>query len=78
MMFKILNNLVAIPPSQHLSLNERPSRKHSQQLITKSNSIDSYKFSFFPNTIKDWNNLSEAEIKCQSLDQFKAAMHKNI
>ena len=79
MLFKILHSLVAISPiDHHLALNERPSRKHSKQLRIITANSDSYKFSFFPRTIKDWNNLGDSEVSCQAIDQFKAAMQKTI
>ena len=79
MMYKILNNLVAIPPTDHLTFNPRqPRNKHGQQLLHKTCQIDNYKFSFFPNTIKDWNSLTEAEVGCLNLGQFKTAVQKKI
>ena len=79
LLFKIINNLVAIQPENHLVFNSRPSRnKHSKQIIVKSPNIDCFKYSFFPRTIIDWNTLSQEEVDCQTLIEFKAVLQSNI
>ena len=73
-MFKIINNLVAIPPD-NLQFNQRPHRnKHNKQILVKQSNVDSYKFSFTPRTIIDWNNLAQREVDCQTVNNFKAVL----
>ena len=75
MMYKIVNNQVAIPPTNHIEFNKRSLRnKHSWQIKTKSVDIENYKNSFFPKTIIDWNNLNNKHISCESVLSFKAAI----
>ena len=74
LMFKIINNLVAIPPD-NLQFNQRPHRnKHNKQILVKQSNVDSYKFSFTPRTIIDWNNLAQREVDCQTVNSFKAVL----
>ena len=80
MLFKILNNLVAIPPDKHIKFKNKKYNlrsNHSKEIILKNPDVDSYKYSFFPRTIVDWNGLSEKEVSCQSVNQFKAALQRN-
>ena len=79
LMFKIINNLVAIPADNYISFNTREIRnRHSKQIKVKSPNIDRYKYSFFPRTIIDWNNLDQENVNCLTLDTFKAARQNNI
>ena len=72
---------MAIPPDKHLSFKQTKYNlrsKHSKQITIKSADVDSYKFSFFPRTIIQWNELSEKEVNCQSIIQLKAALQQTI
>ena len=77
--YKIVNNLVAIPPENHLVENKRNLRNtHNKQFLHKRVHVDPYKYSFFPKTIIEWNSLEEQEVNCLSLGQFKAVLQRNI
>ena len=77
-MYEIINNLIAIPPENHIAFNSRPNRnKHNQQIKVKSVNVDAYKYSFFPKTIVDWNTLKQEEVDCRSVEQFKAVLQKS-
>ena len=81
LLYNIINNLVAIPPDKHFSLKNKAyslRTKHSKQIESKSVNIDTFKYSFFPRTILEWNKLSSTEVDCQSVNQFKAALQKTI
>ena len=79
LLFKIINNLVAIPPDNYVTFNTRVIRnRHNRQIRVKSPNNNSYKFSFMPRTIVDWNDLSQEEVDCQTLSQLKAALQKKI
>ena len=77
--YKIVNHLVAIPPEHHIVKNQRISRNsHSQQYLHKRVNIDPYKYSYFPRTIIEWNSLlSEQEVNCPSLGQFRAVIQRS-
>ena len=64
---KIINGNLHIP-SNSLIPNHRDSRSgYFTQLQTRT---DSYKFSFFPSTIKLWNSLPPSVINSPNLNQF--------
>ena len=66
-MYKIINGNPSIPTND-LIPNHRPSREgYYKQLDTM---IDSYKFSFFPSTIRLWNTLPPFVIHSPTLDEF--------
>ena len=75
LLFKIINNLVKIPnqylkfptPAQLSSIRSN----HPLKLFHYQSSNDTYKFSFFPRTIPDWNDLLINNIQKQSLIDFK-------
>jgi hypothetical protein len=81
LLFKIINNLVAIPPDKYLerkNQNYNLRNPNQKQYQVKSANVDSFKFSFFPRSIKEWNNLSEKEVSCPSVNTFRAAMQQKI
>ena len=79
LLYKIINNLVAIPKDDYIEFNTRDSRHgHSKQILFKIPDIDAYKYSYFPRTIVDWNNLKQEDVSCQTLDQFKAAIKMSM
>ena len=73
MMYKIQNNLIAIP--QHLFQNySRHSRRSQAVFILPFCRTDCYKFSFVPTSVKIWNELPPSIRESQSLNNFKAAL----
>ena len=78
LLFKIVNDLVAIPADQHIRYNNRTSRnRHSKQLKVESANSDIYKNSFFPRTIIDWNNLPQSAIDCDTVENFKRTISRD-
>ena len=66
-MYKIINGNLSIPTNDFIP-NHHPSREgYYKQLDTM---IDSYKFSFFPSTIRLWNTLPPFVIHSPILDEF--------
>ena len=77
MMYKITNNLVAIPVEAYLTTLERKSRHNhplSYRLISAT--TDYYKFSFFPRTVYHWNGLPAHVVSLPTIDQFNAAVSR--
>ena len=75
LLFKIVNDLVAIPTDDIITFNNRPSRNtNNRQIKVLSTNTDIYKNSYFPKTIKDWNNLSDSAVHCKTVTAFKAAL----
>ena len=73
LLFKIINNLLMIPNQYLPALAQLPSTRsnHPLKLFRYQPSNDTYKFSFFPRTIPDWNDLPINDIQEQSLADFK-------
>ena len=75
LMFKIINDLIAIPAEEYLtksSSRTRSGASNSYRLYTTNTST--YANSFFPRTIKDWNSLPIDIKAVESLDQFKEGL----
>ena len=75
MFFKIVHDLVDIPSSDYLIPSySRTRSNHSkkyQQYHTKS---DAYKYSFFPRTIRTWNQLPASIAETPDLVSFKRGL----
>ena len=75
--FKIINNIVAVPPPDYIQPNPRISRHgHSSLFCQLQTTKDYYKYSFFPLAIVQWNALSEEVVSSPTLAIFKAAVGK--
>ena len=73
MLYKISNELVAIPPTQ-LSQPARQLRGHSKKFQTHRTTCDTVKYSFYARTIQEWNSLSEDTVTAPSVDSFKVKL----
>ena len=75
LMYKITNELVAIPLDDYLTLTNRQSR-HSHSLAFRliDTHSDYYKYSFFPRTVFHWNSLPPDIPTLPTIDRFKAAI----
>ena len=79
MLFKIMNGMVSIPAVEYLKLNTRTTRNNStntQTLIPYNCRLDTYKDSFFPRTIEDWNKLPETSVTSNTIEQFKSSLSR--
>ena len=73
--FKALHQQIAIPVD-HLQRPTRCTRRSGAgSFIAISSNIDSYKFSFYPRTVVDWNSLPEPVRLKSSLGSFRGALH---
>ena len=62
MIYKITHNQVAVPPTQ-LTRPARATRaKHPYKYQTFRTHTDQYKFSFYPRTVPEWNELTPAAV----------------
>jgi hypothetical protein len=79
-MYKIVNELIAIPAETRITLNKRITRSPTtNKLKLYSCNSDIYKqHSFIPRTIIDWNNLSERCTRAASLEAFKGELHELV
>ena len=75
---KIVNGLVAIPADTHLHFNTRNTQiSNSKSLKLPVCTTDTFKHSFFPATIRDWNLLPHDIVNCDNLSSFKEAIGKS-
>lgn len=71
-MYKIVHNLVDIPASPYLTLMKSTTRSaHSYKFQAYSASTDTFKYSFFPRTVRIWNQLPASIAEAPSLVSFK-------
>ena len=70
--YKIVNNLVKIPAEAYLTPLHGSSRlNHSKSYQRPCSNADYHLYSFFPKTIRNWNNLPHEAINSCSLNSFK-------
>ena len=75
MMYKTVHGLVAIPFDQYLIPSQACTRGHDQKYLEIKARINSYRDSFLPRTIRDWNGtLSQAAVSSGTLAEFKSEL----
>ena len=78
LLYKIIDGLVAIPADTHLHFNTRNTRiSNSKSLKLPICTTDTFKHSFFPATIRDWNLLPDDIVNCKNLSPFKETIRKS-
>ena len=77
LMYKISNNHIDINKHEYLQdTNIRSTRNsHTQKYQTYHTNTDSYKHSYFPLTIRDWNRLPQHTIDSPTIDTFHNRVH---
>ncbi|KAI8520243.1 DTW domain-containing protein 2 [Branchiostoma belcheri] len=75
-MFKVLHNTISVPHTSCLVPAARCSRRtnHTLKLQTIASKNNYYRLSFFPRTIKEWNELEPSVAEAKSISQFKAEL----
>ena len=69
---KKMSGKVEVPTEYHPVSKTRESRGcHSKQYVTYQTDIDSFKYSFLPRTLLDWNKLPRTVVEAESLVDFK-------
>ena len=77
MMYTIINNMVAINSEHHVNKPTRKSRHvQNHSYAIPSATKDLRKWSFFVNTVNDWNNLPSDIAPAKSLASFKSQVAK--
>ena len=80
MFYKMTHNQAAIPYQLYIQRSTYLSSRHSNSMkfLPLSCNKNSYKQSFFPNTIPQWNCLSSETIDSPSLSTFKSLISNNL
>ena len=75
LLYKVTYDLVAIPASDYLIRNTRPSSRNHPIAYRQITTLkDYYKFTFFPRTIIHWNALPHHIPTLPTLAQFSTAV----
>ena len=74
MMFKVVNNLVAVPSSPLIPADSRTRANHIHKFKSISAQSAPYQNSFFPRTIPKWNTLDKVTAECNTVAGFKARL----
>ena len=77
-LYKIMNGLVAMPADTHLHINTRNTRiSKSKSLKLPICTTDTFKHSFCPAAIRDWNLLPDDIVNSKNLSSFKETLSKS-
>ena len=76
LMFQVIKGLVAVNPNGLIHVTSRPTRGNSIKLLQQLIKRDVHKFSFFPRTSRDWNELNLDTLSINSLNSFKMKLTK--
>ena len=79
-MYKITNNLIDIREHEYLQAAHTRSTRlsHNKKFLTYHTNTNSYKHSFFPQTIREWNRLPPDIINSQTVETFSNKLHKHL
>ena len=74
MMYRIVNNLIDIPPEKYLIHSGTSTREHETRFLVPYCSVNAYMSSFFPSKIRLWNSLPVSAVTAPSLDALKSCV----
>ena len=74
MVYRIVNDLIDIPAENYLTHSGTTTRCHGTRFLVPYCSLNAYKSSFFPSTIRLWNSLPVSAVTAPSLDAFKGCV----
>lgn len=75
LLHKALHQKVSIPLPVYIQQPSRKTRQyHHRRFMRLGSSNDKYKYSFFPRTLTDWNNLPGKFIDTEDSEKFKASI----
>ena len=78
MLYKIIYRLVELPLPDYIIPAPRVTRGNSMKLVYPPTNVDSYKYSFFPNSISVWNKLPEEIVNATSLNKFRTLLKSHL
>ena len=71
MLYRIINHLVYIQATSLLIPAGTHTRGHANRFLAPFGSVNTFKYSFYPSSIRLWNSLRAEVISALSLDGFK-------
>ena len=78
LLYKGLKGKAMIPTDDLIPKAMRSRNQHSLAFQIPSASNDGFKYSFFPQTIRDWNNLPESLISSSDLSDDSASKFTSL
>ena len=77
MLYKIQKGMVGIGSEQYITYStvRRTRKVNDTQINIPFARTDTYKNSYFPRTIRDWNQLQNRKVNSPSVETFKTALH---
>ena len=74
-LYKILNGLIDVSLPECMIKNSLITRGHNKRFVTISSTVNSYKYSFFPRVVPQWNALPSVTVNAPTLQQFSTLVH---
>ena len=72
LLYKVKQGIVEVPTAYHPQPRDpQPPRGNGRQYFWPHAEVNSYKYSFLPLTIGDWNSLDVTVVSADSIDSFK-------
>ena len=78
MFYKITHCLIAIPTDILVPADTRLRKHHSQSYQHIQTFKDTYKWSFFPHTIIQWNRLPQHTVQSTTIDIFREQLTPTV
>ena len=72
------HNLIDIPLDHYIQHSTRSSRKHDSQFLQIRHSANTFRNSFFPTTINEWNSLPPNTVSSKSVNSFQKNVIKHF
>ena len=74
MMYRIVNGLIAIPASLYVTNSTQSTRGHGLKFHVPAGCVSAFNHSFFPATIRIWNQLPADVVMSPSIEGFKSRL----
>ena len=75
MMYKIVHSQVQVESGNYLIPIVSNTRGHDQRFLQPHSRIDAYLYSFYPSTIKLWNELPSSAVESTTINSFKQSIN---
>ena len=78
MIYDILHNHVSLQFSDYFTFSSASTRSHSLSLLCKQSSINSYRYSFFVNSIFWWNSIPFSILSITRRTTFRCVLYNSL
>ncbi len=79
MLYKVVSGIVALPAEQYLvqAVNRLTHQSKHRQFTHIPAGADNFRYSFFPSTILEWNQLEDSITTAETLAQFNTGLARS-